>query len=50
MRCQFIQNHRETWPVTVQCQVLQVSRSVYYAWLKRPPSSTAIRRADRTNP
>jgi len=48
MRCQFIQNHRETWPVTVQCRVLQVSRSAYYAWLRRPPSSTAIRRAELT--
>lgn len=48
MRCQFIQNHRETWPVTVQCRVLQVSRSAYYAWLRRPPSSTALRRAELT--
>ncbi len=48
MRCQFIQKHRTTWPVTVQCRVLQVSRSAYYAWLRRPPSSTAIRRAELT--
>ena len=48
MRCQFIQNHRKTWPVTVQCRVLQVSRSAYYAWLKRRPSSTAIRRVELT--
>jgi putative transposase len=46
MRCQFIQNHRETWPVKIQCRVLQVSRSTYYAWLQRPPSSTAVRRAE----
>ena len=29
------------------CQVLQVSRSGYYAWVARPPRAPAIRRPDR---
>ena len=29
------------------CQVLQVSRSGYYAWCRRPPSAQACRRAQR---
>jgi putative transposase len=45
MRCRFIQEHRDVWPISVQCHVLQVSRSTYYAWLRRPPSATAVRRA-----
>lgn len=32
----FINNHRHCWPVRLQCYVLQVSASGYYAWLKRP--------------
>ncbi len=32
----FINNHRHCWPVRLQCHVLQVSASGYYAWLKRP--------------
>ncbi len=48
MRYAFIRDHRETWPVEVQCRVLEVSRSGYYAWLRRPPSLAAQRRAQLT--
>lgn len=48
MRYAFIEEHREQWPIVVQCDVLQVSRSGYYAWRKRPPSARARRRADLT--
>jgi putative transposase len=35
MRYQFIDNHREAFPVTRMCQVLDVSPSGYDAWRKR---------------
>jgi putative transposase len=38
MRYAFIQNHREAFPVTWLCQVLEVSTSGFYAWLRRPES------------
>ena len=48
MRCRFVDQHRAEWPVTVQCRVLQLSRSTYYAWLRRPISSAAARRVELT--
>ena len=31
MKYQFIEDHRMVWPAAIQCRVLAVSRSGYYA-------------------
>jgi len=48
MRYRFIHEHRATWPIELQCRVLEVSRSGYYAWCNRPTSRGALRRAQLT--
>jgi transposase InsO family protein len=48
MRYHFIHDHRGTWPIEVQCRVLEVSRSGYYAWCTRPTSRAAQRRTELT--
>jgi putative transposase len=32
----FIQSHRKIWPVELLCRMLEITRSGYYAWTKRP--------------
>jgi len=39
MRFQFIEDHRDDFPVTRMCKGLVASPSGYYAWRKRPPSA-----------
>ena len=39
MRFAFIAKHRHNWPITRLCEVLNVSRSGYHAWLTRPIST-----------
>jgi len=41
MKYQFITEHRQEFPVVVQCRALQVRPSGYYAWRRRPGSLRA---------
>jgi len=38
VKFRFVQEHRETFRVGMMCRVLEVSRSGFYAWLRRGPS------------
>ena len=47
MKFAFIKEHlAPAFPLDVVCEVLEVSRSGYYAWSKRPPGSRARRREE----
>ncbi len=39
MKFRFVQENRETFRVGMMCRVLEVSRSGFYAWLRRAPSN-----------
>ena len=39
MKYGFIQAQQKAYPVTALCKVMQVSRSAYYAWAKRPEAT-----------
>jgi transposase InsO family protein len=49
MRYRFVEDHRTVWPVSIQCDVLEVARSGYYAWRKRPLGDRARRREELTD-
>jgi transposase InsO family protein len=44
VRFQWIHQQRETFEVSIMCEVLHVSRAGYYGWVDRPPGSGAQRR------
>jgi putative transposase len=44
----WIKQQREFYPVNVMCQMLEVSRSGYYAWIDRPMSQRKIRQVELT--
>ena len=47
MKFRFIREHlAEPYPLEVACDVLEVSRSGYYAWRPRPGSAQARRREE----
>ena len=37
MKYAWIQKHSDCFPVNLMCQILQASKSAYYAWKKRTP-------------
>jgi putative transposase len=43
MRYDFVERHRERWPVRTMCRVLLVSPAGYYDWRGRPKSNRAAR-------
>jgi putative transposase len=43
MRYDFVESHRERWPVRLMCRVLRVSPGGYYDWRGRPQSIRAAR-------
>jgi putative transposase len=48
MRFQFIEDHRDRFPVIRMCEVLEVSPSGYYAWRGRPPSKREMANQELT--
>jgi transposase InsO family protein len=43
----FIQEQQKAYPVTVLCSVMQVGRSAYYAWAKRPEATAKDQQRQR---
>jgi putative transposase len=46
VRYAFIRDHRHEFPVELACEVLEVSRSGYYAWAARPAGPRQVRRGE----
>lgn len=48
MKFTWIKKHDQEFEVSIMCEVLQVTRSGYYAWARRSPSSRVKRQTDLT--
>jgi putative transposase len=48
VRFAFVKEHQRRWPAAVICRVLKVTRSGFYAWLKRKPSTRQKRQEELT--
>lgn len=48
MRFQFIEDHRDDYPVRRLCDALKVAPSGYYAWRHRPPSAREMANQELT--
>src|SRR4051812_4663628 len=48
MRYAFIAEHRASWPIALQCRVLDVARSGFYTWQRRRPKARAAFQATLT--
>ena len=42
MKYRFISDHRETFKIGRMCKLLNISRSEYYGWQKRPESRRSL--------
>ena len=42
MKYQFIEAHRQEYPVTMMCRVLEVARNGYYQWRRQPLSARKV--------
>jgi putative transposase len=49
VRFAWIKQHRDQFNLIALCDALEVSRSGYYAWLKRPASARQKRREELTD-
>jgi len=45
----FIGEHRDRWPITVMCRVLEVSTAAFYQFVGRPASAIKTRQAEVTD-
>ena len=46
-RFQFVADHRDTYEVKRLCQVVEIARSSFYAWLAGAPARAARAAADQ---
>ncbi|WP_058954756.1 hypothetical protein [Kocuria rhizophila] len=45
-RFQFVEDHKDAWGVKRLCEVIEIARSSFYAWLSAEPARAARAAAD----